>query len=72
MELQNYEKKDAAIKEKFLEAKNKKTLKDRLKLSWSNWEFGMVTTQHLCKTPQCKQRKIYRAFWQSFRTGHGL
>jgi D-psicose/D-tagatose/L-ribulose 3-epimerase len=41
MELQNFEKKDLQIKEKFLEMKKKKEIKERLKLSWSNWEFGM-------------------------------
>ncbi|MCL4378920.1 MAG: sugar phosphate isomerase/epimerase, partial [Actinobacteria bacterium] len=41
MELQIYEKKDLQIKEKFLEMKKKKVIKERLKLSWSNWEFGM-------------------------------
>ena len=41
MELQNFEKKDLQIKEKFLEMKKKKEIKERLKLSWSNWELGM-------------------------------
>ncbi len=43
MKLQNFEKKNAKIREKFEELKKNhpKQLKDRLNLSWSNWGFGM-------------------------------
>lgn len=41
MQLQIFEKKDLQIKEQFLEMKRKKEIRERLKLSWSNWEFGM-------------------------------
>jgi len=43
MKLQNFEKKNAKIREKFEELKktHPKQLKDRLNLSWSNWGFGM-------------------------------
>ncbi len=43
MNLQNFEKKTAKIREKFEELKRTrpKQLKDRLNLSWSNWGFGM-------------------------------
>lgn len=41
MILQNYENIDQAIKERFLSIKEKIDKKNRLKLSWSNWEFGM-------------------------------
>jgi sugar phosphate isomerase/epimerase len=40
---QNYQKQDIAIKETFLKLKkeNPRMLQKRLKLSWSNWGFGM-------------------------------
>ncbi len=43
MNLQNYEEKDAAIKEQFERQKinNPETLQKRLNLSWSNWGFGL-------------------------------
>jgi len=43
MKLQNFERKNAKIREKFEELKRTrpKQLKDRLNLSWSNWGFGM-------------------------------
>jgi len=66
MELQNYEKKDAAIKEKFLEAKNKKTLKDRLKLSWSNWEFGMEPLKASVKRLSANSVKYIELFGNLF------
>jgi sugar phosphate isomerase/epimerase len=43
MNLQNYEKKNQAIRKKFADLKQKqpKRLKNRLNLSWSNWGFGI-------------------------------
>jgi len=43
MELQNYEKADAVIRERFLRLKSESPgkLERRLTLSWSNWGFGM-------------------------------
>ena len=43
MNLQNFEKKNTRIREKFEELKKKHSnqLKERLNLSWSNWGFGM-------------------------------
>jgi len=43
MKLQNYQLKDKKIKDKFTELKSKdpNSLKKRIKLSWSNWGFGM-------------------------------
>ncbi|MCL5771597.1 MAG: sugar phosphate isomerase/epimerase [Actinobacteria bacterium] len=41
MELQNYEKKDLLVKEKFKEFLKDKVVKKRLKFSWSNWGFGL-------------------------------
>jgi len=43
MRLQNFEKKNAKIREKFEELKRTrpKQLKERLNLSWSNWGFGL-------------------------------
>jgi len=41
MELQNYEKKDQVIKDKFKEFIGKNKPEDKLKLSWSNWGFGL-------------------------------
>ena len=43
MTIQNYEKKNAAIRKQFVELKQKqpKRLKNRLNLSWSNWGFGI-------------------------------
>ena len=40
---QNYEKKDAKIRQAFegLKAKHPERFKKRLNLSWSNWGFGM-------------------------------
>ncbi|MGM0366034.1 MAG: sugar phosphate isomerase/epimerase family protein [Actinomycetota bacterium] len=48
MKLQNYEMKNQEIKEKFLELKKNSpdSLKNRLKLSWSNWGFGMETLEN--------------------------
>ena len=41
MELQNFEKKDQNIRNKFKELKSKTKIKNKLKLSWSNWGFGL-------------------------------
>ncbi len=43
MEHQNYEIENKKIKERFIELKKKdpKKLKNKLKISWSNWGFGM-------------------------------
>ena len=43
MPMQNYEKKNEAIRKQFAELKKKqpKRLKRRLNLSWSNWGFGL-------------------------------
>ena len=43
MDLQNYELKNAAIRERFetLKKNDPEKLKQRLNLSWSNWGFGM-------------------------------
>lgn len=41
MELQNFEKKDFEIKEKFEEFLKGKVKQERLKFSWSNWGFGL-------------------------------
>lgn len=43
MSMQNYEKKNKAIRNQFRELKKKhpKRLKNRLNLSWSNWGFGI-------------------------------
>jgi sugar phosphate isomerase/epimerase len=43
MKLQNFEKKNVKIREKFEELKKNhpKQIKERLNLSWSNWGFGM-------------------------------
>ncbi|OGV51891.1 MAG: sugar phosphate isomerase [Lentisphaerae bacterium GWF2_44_16] len=43
MEMQNFEKKNARIHDAFLRLKkeNPKKLENKLKLSWSNWGFGM-------------------------------
>ncbi|MBM4143999.1 MAG: sugar phosphate isomerase/epimerase [Lentisphaerae bacterium] len=43
MSMQNYEKKNEAIRNQFVELKKKqpKRLKNRLNLSWSNWGFGI-------------------------------
>ncbi len=43
MEMQNYEKKNAAVRERFLALKRQhpEQLKARLNLSWSNWGFGI-------------------------------
>lgn len=45
MKQQNFEKKNEAIREKFLALKKKspEKLKTRLNLSWSNWGFGLET-----------------------------
>ena len=45
MEQQNYQKKDAAIRARFLELKaaQPERLQRRLNLSWSNWGFGLET-----------------------------
>ena len=41
MELQNFEKKDQNIRDKFRELISKTKIKNKLKLSWSNWSFGL-------------------------------
>ncbi len=43
MEMQNYEKKNAAVRERFLALKRQhpEQLEARLNLSWSNWGFGI-------------------------------
>lgn len=41
MELQNFEKKDLEIKKKFKDFIKKEKVERRLKLSWSNWGFGL-------------------------------
>lgn len=47
MKLQNFEIKNQKIKERFLELKRKhpERFKERLKLSWSNWGFGLETLE---------------------------
>jgi D-psicose/D-tagatose/L-ribulose 3-epimerase len=47
MTMQNYEKKNAAIRERFLQMKRKtpKAFKNRLNLSWSNWGFGIESLE---------------------------
>lgn len=47
MKLQNFEKKNAKIREQFEDLKKiiPKKLKNRLNLSWSNWGFGMEALQ---------------------------
>jgi len=51
MKLQNYEIEDKKIKERFLELKKKdhKRFKNRLKLSWSNWGFGIEPLEDAAK-----------------------
>jgi D-psicose/D-tagatose/L-ribulose 3-epimerase len=51
MKLQNCEKKNAKIRERFeqLKATNAKKLKQRLNLSWSNWGFGMEPLEQSAK-----------------------
>lgn len=41
MELQNYEKKDQEIKDKFKKFISQNKIEQKLKLSWSNWGFGL-------------------------------
>ena len=41
MELQNYEKKDQEIKDKFKKFISKNKIENKLKFSWSNWGFGL-------------------------------
>ncbi|MBA7509231.1 hypothetical protein ES705_01177 [subsurface metagenome] len=41
MELQNFEKKDQDIRNKFKDFLNKTRVRNKLKLSWSNWGFGL-------------------------------
>ena len=41
MELQNYEKKDQEIKDKFNKFISQNKIEHKLKLSWSNWGFGL-------------------------------
>ena len=45
MELQNFEKKDQNIRNKFKELTSKTKIRNRLKLSWSNWGFGLEPIQ---------------------------
>jgi len=51
MKLQNYELKNANIKEKFLEVKKKnpESLRNRIKFSWSNWGFGVESLDESAK-----------------------
>ena len=54
MELQNFEKKNLEIRKKFKELLNTKSpFKNKLKLSWSNWGFGLepveVSMERLAK-----------------------
>lgn len=51
MELQNFQKINAQIKEQFKQLKknNPKTLEKRLNLSWSNWGFGMESLNDSAK-----------------------
>lgn len=41
MELQNYEKKDQEIKDKFNKFISQNKIENKLKFSWSNWGFGL-------------------------------
>ena len=54
MKPQNYERKDAAIREASLKMKKEhpEKLKKRLNLSWSNWGFGLETLADSCKRLQ--------------------
>jgi sugar phosphate isomerase/epimerase len=51
MKLQNYEKKNARIREQFekLKAESPKKLATKLNLSWSNWGFGMEPLEQSAK-----------------------
>lgn len=51
MSLQNYQKKDAAIRAAFekLKKEHPEQLKKRLKFSWSNWGFGLESFETSCK-----------------------
>lgn len=51
MSLQNYQKKDAAIRAAFeqLKKEHPEQLKNRLKFSWSNWGFGLESFETSCK-----------------------
>jgi D-psicose/D-tagatose/L-ribulose 3-epimerase len=51
MKFQNYEKKNAKIRERFeqLKASSPKKFKQRLNLSWSNWGFGMEPLEQSAK-----------------------
>lgn len=54
MKPQNYERKDAAIREAFLQLKKEhpEKLRKRLNLSWSNWGFGLEKLADSCKRLQ--------------------
>ena len=51
MALQNYQKKDAAIRAAFeqLKKEHPEQLKNRLQFSWSNWGFGLERFETSCK-----------------------
>lgn len=51
MTLQNYQKKDAAIRAAFerLKEEHPEQLKNRLKFSWSNWGFGLERFETSCE-----------------------
>ncbi len=51
MTLQNYQKKDAAIRAAFeqLKKEHPEQLKNRLKFSWSNWGFGLERFETSCE-----------------------
>jgi len=49
MELQNFEKKDKAIRDAFKELLQENEIKNRLKLSWSNWGFGLEPIEESLK-----------------------
>jgi D-psicose/D-tagatose/L-ribulose 3-epimerase len=66
MELQNFEKKDQEIKEKFLSVKKSINTKERLKLSWSNWEFGMEPLETSVKRLSSNNVKYIELFGNLF------
>ena len=47
--MQNFEAKNKKIKDAFLKLKKEKKLSGRLKLSWSNWGFGIESLETSCK-----------------------
>jgi len=48
MKLQNFQKKDNLVIQKFIEARKKNNWKTRLNLSWSNWGFGIEPFETSC------------------------